>query len=345
MKTCSRCGYEKNGDSALQCGLCGGVFGDGQAKDAATTPGTSLGHFRRDFAKEISDNKIASVSLLIALPIIIAMLGLAFDLWFGTGPMGLLGALVLAIILVTISYYNGDREILSLSGAREADMERDQQLINIVDEMRIAAGLPMPKVYVMDTDAANAFATGRDPQHASVAVTSGLMSTLNREELQGVIGHEMSHIRNFDIRYMMLVSALVGAVVLLADGMRRGAWYSGGRIGRRARNAGPFLAILAIVLVILAPIFALLLQMAISRKREFLADASSVELTRNPLALASALEKLDMKAVTEPLPNANRATQHLFIVNPLRSFKMNASALLSTHPATEARVRVLRAMA
>jgi heat shock protein HtpX len=127
--------------------------------------------------------------------------------------------------------------------------------------------------------------------------------------------------------------------------MRRGAWYGGGRIGRRAKSAGPLLAILAIVLVILAPIFALLLQMAISRKREFLADASSVELTRNPLALASALEKLETRAVTEPLPNANRATQHLFIVNPLRSFKMDARALLSTHPPTEARVRVLRAMA
>ncbi len=343
MKTCPRCGYEKNSDSALQCGLCGGVFGREEAADVATAP-TTLGHFRRDFAKEISDNKIASVSLLIALPIIIAMLGLAFDLWFGTEPLGVLGALVLAIILVTFSYYSGDREILTLSGAREAVPEHDQQLINVVDEMRIAAGLPMPKVYVIDTEAANAFATGRDPAHASVAVTSGLVKTLNREELQGVIGHEMSHVRNFDIRYMMLVAALVGAVVLLADGMRRGAWYGRG-IGRRARNAGPLVAILAIVLVILAPIFALLLQMAISRKREFLADASSVELTRNPLALASALEKLELHAVTDPLPNANRATQHLFIVNPLRSFTMNASALLSTHPATEARVRVLKAMA
>jgi heat shock protein HtpX len=171
------------------------------------------------------------------------------------------------------------------------------------------------------------------------------MKILNREELQGVIGHEMSHIRNFDIRYMMLVAALVGAVVLLADGMRRGAWWGGGRIGRRMRGGGPILAIFAIVLIILAPIFALLLQMAISRKREFLADASSVELTRNPLALASALEKLETRAVTDPLPNANRATQHLFIVNPLRSFTMNASALLSTHPPTEARIRVLRAMA
>ena len=343
MKTCPRCGYENNRDSALMCGLCSGVFAS--AETATTTAAAHpLGHFRKDFAHEISDNKIASVSLLIALPIIIALLGLAFDLWFGTEPMGVLGAIAIAIVVVFFAYYSGDQEILTLSGAREAVPERDQQLINVVDEMRIAAGLPMPKVYVMDTDAANAFATGRDPQHASIAVTSGLMNTLNREELQGVIGHEMSHIRNFDIRYMMLVSALVGAVVLLADGMRRGAWW-GGRIGRRARGAGPFLAILAIVLVILAPLFALLLQMAISRKREFLADASSVELTRNPLALANALEKLETRAVTEPLPNANRATQHLFIVNPLRSFQMNASALLSTHPATEARVRVLRAMA
>lgn len=300
---------------------------------------------RRDFAKVIADNKIGSVALMLGLPLIIALLGLAFDLFFGTAPMGLIGALVLSVILVIFSYYSGDREILAVSGAREADPERDQQLINLVDEMRIAAGMPMPKVYVMDTDAANAFATGRDPEHATVAVTSGLAKLLNREELQGVVAHEMSHVRNFDIRYMMLVAALVGAVVLLADGMRRGARSGGGRMGRRGRSAGGLLAIFAIVLIILAPIFALLLQMAISRKREFLADASGVELTRNPLALASALEKLEAHAVTNPLPNANRATQHLFIVNPLRSFKMNASALLSTHPSTEERIRVLRAMA
>ena len=346
MKTCPRCGYEKNWDSALMCGLCGSVFLAAKGKEAAV-PEKPMQGFRKDFAKEIADNKIASVSLLIGLPLIIAVLGLAFDLWFGTQPMGLFGALLIAVILVIFSYYNGDREILSLSGAREAIPERDQQLINVVDEMRIAAGLPMPKVYVIDTDAANAFATGRDPEHASVAVTSGLVKTLNREELQGVIGHEMSHIRNFDIRYMMLVAALVGAIVLMADGMRRGMWYGGGRMGRRGRSssAGGLVMIVALVLAILAPIFALLLQMAISRKREFLADASSVELTRNPLALASALEKLELQAVLEPLPNANRATQHLFIVNPLRKFAMNASALMSTHPPTEARVKVLRGMA
>lgn len=300
---------------------------------------------RRDFAKVIADNKLGSLALMIGLPLIILLLGLVVDLWFGTAGMGVIGALILSIVLVFWAYYSGDREILSISGAREADAERDQQLINLVDEMRIAAGLPMPKVYVMDTDAANAFATGRDPEHATVAVTSGLAKLLNREEMQGVIAHEMSHVRNFDIRYMMLVAALVGAVVLLADGMRRGAWSGGGRMGRRGRSAGGLLAIFAIVLIILAPIFALLLQMAISRKREFLADATGVELTRNPLALASALEKLEAHSVTNPLPNANRATQHLFIVNPLRSFKMNASALLSTHPSTEERVRMLRAMA
>ena len=328
------------------CGLCGDVFPSARAKESGVSATPPSG-FRKDFAKEIADNKIASVSLLIGLPLIIAMLGLAFDLWFDTQPFGVFGALILAVILVITSYYSGDREILTLSGAREAVPEHDQQLINVVDEMRIAAGLPMPKVYVMDTDAANAFATGRDPQHASVAVTSGLVKTLNREELQGVIGHEMSHVRNFDIRYTMLVAALVGSIVLLSDGFRRGMWYGGGRIGRRGRSssASGALAIVALILAILAPLIALFLQMAISRKREFLADASSVELTRNPLALASALEKLEMQAVLEPLPNANRATQHLFIVNPLRKFTMNASALLSTHPPTEARVKVLKAMA
>lgn len=300
---------------------------------------------RRDFAKEIADNKLGSVALMIGLPLIIALLGLVVDLMFGTGGMGVLGALILSVILIFWAYYSGDREILNISGAREADPDRDQQLINIVDEMRIAAGLPMPEVYVMDTDAANAFATGRDPEHASVAVTSGLLKILNREELQGVLAHEMSHIRNFDIRYMMLVSALAGAVVLLSYGLRRGAWYGGGRSGGRGRSANPLIGILAIVLIVLAPLFAVLLQMAVSRKRELLADASSVELTRNPLPLASALEKLEAHAVANPLPTANKATQHLFIVNPLRNVRMNARTLFSTHPPIEERVKILRAMA
>jgi len=342
MKTCPKCGYENNRDSALMCGLCGGVFPEAAEK----VKPARLFRYRKDFAREIADNKLGSLALLVGFPILIVMLGLAFDLWFGVGPWGAMGAVAIAVVLIIFSYYEADHTILEMSAAQEADPQTDQQLINVVDEMRIAAGLPMPRVYVIESDAANAFATGRDPSHASVAVTRGLMKILSREELQGVIGHEMSHVHNFDIRYMMLVTAMVGAVVLLADGFRHGARFgSFMRRGSRLGPAGGILAVFALLLVLLSPLFALLLQTAVSRKREFLADASSVELTRNPLGLAAALDKLDQQAVIEPLPMANRATQHLYIINPLRSFTMNASALFSTHPPTEARIRVLRAMA
>ena len=325
------------------CALCGGVFPDMQAKLAATLP---PGHFRKDFAKEITDNRVGSLALLIGFPILIVMLGAAFGLWIGSAPVGVVGALILAVILMIVAWYEGDQAVLKFSGATEATPEADAMVINVVDEMRIAAGLPMPRVYIIDSDTPNAFATGRDPQNASVAVTRGLLNTLTREELQGVIGHEMSHVRNLDIRYMMLVAALVGSVVLLSDGLRRGMWFGGGsRRSRGGVGGGVILLVFALLLAILAPLFAGLLQMAISRKREFLADASSVELTRNPLALAAALEKLDAAAVTQPLPSANRATQHLYIINPLRVYDMTAKALFSTHPPTEARVRLLRAMA
>jgi len=263
--------------------------------------------------------------------------------------VGLVLGVTLGLILTIWAYFGGSKAVLSLSGAHDADTVRDRQVINLVDEMRIAAGLPMPKVMIIETEAANAFATGRDPEHAAVAVTRGLTKLLNREELQGVVAHEMSHVRNFDTRYMMLVAAIVGAIILLSDTMMRGWWWGGigggqrgGRDGDRGGNA--IFAILGVVLVILAPIFASLLQMAISRKREFLADASAVELTRNPLGLASALDKIDRNLDKEPLPGASKATQHLYIANPLRSFGMRSSALMSTHPPMEARIKLLRAM-
>jgi heat shock protein HtpX len=341
MKICPHCGYEKNSDSALSCGLCGSVFGDAQEK----VQGKPLSRYRKDFAQEIRDNRWNSIALIVGFPILILMLGLAFDLWFGTAPWGVIGAICISMLLAFEAWYDGDKTILDVSAARLASPDTDQQLINIVDEMRIAAGLPMPRVYVIDSPSANAFATGRDPEHASVAVTRGLMETLNREEIQGVIGHEMSHVRNLDIRYMMLVSAMLGAVVLLSEGFRRGAWWGGGFRRRDSRSSGSgILAVVALLFAILAPLIAIMLQAAVSRKREFLADASSVELTRNPLALASALDKIETRAYTEPLASASRATQHLYIINPLRSITMSASSLLSTHPPTEARIRVLRAM-
>ena len=357
FKTCPGCGYE-NKLSAKMCGLCGGVFPDVQAAieedirrevEAVQVEDVPPLPTRRDFAEEMARNRRLSYLLILGFPVILVLLGWAIGGYAGYSSYGIVIAALVAIIYLAVVYFAGDRMILGFSGAHRADRDTDRQLINVVEEMSIAGGLPMPEVYVIESDAANAFATGRDPDHAKVAVTRGLMGLLNREELQGVIAHEMSHVRNFDIRYMMLVSALVGAIALLSDGFRRAMWWGGGRsrrsVGRGGGQAQIIFLILAIVLAMLAPIFAMMLQMSISRKREFLADASAVELTRNPLGLASALEKLDNHLDKELLATANRATQHLYIVNPLRSFGMKSKALFSTHPPIEARIQLLKSMA
>jgi heat shock protein HtpX len=208
--------------------------------------------------------------------------------------------------------------------------------------MTIAAGLPMPKVYVIDDTAPNAFATGRDPEHASVAVTSGLLEKLNRDELQGVIAHEMSHVGNFDIRYAMLVGILVGTTVLISDFFLRGLWFGGGRRREGGGQAQLIMIVIAIVLAILAPIFARLLQLSISRQREYLADATAVKLTRNPKALADALQKISDDR--EVLEVANRATAHLYIVNPIKRFEKRAKGIFSTHPPIEERIQILRSL-
>jgi len=355
VKSCPKCGYE-NKASAKMCGLCGSVFPDvAAAIDADIARGVAAATiheppliFRHDFVQEMSRNRRLSILLLMGFPIMLVAMGWAIGAYAGYSHYGIIAATVIALGYLTIAYFAGDQMILSFSGAHRADRTIDQQLYNVVEEMSIAGGVPMPEVYVIESDAANAFATGRDPKHGKVVVTRGLMKLMNREELQGVIGHEMSHIRNYDIRYMMLVSALVGAVALLADGFRRFLWFGGGGRGRRTSGRGGqaqiVLMLIGLVFAILAPFFAMLLQMAISRKREFLADASSVELTRNPLGLASALNKLDHHLDKEYLAGANRATQHLFIVNPLHQFGMNSGALFSTHPPIEARIRLLRSM-
>jgi heat shock protein HtpX len=210
--------------------------------------------------------------------------------------------------------------------------------------MSIAAGTPMPKVYIIDDQAPNAFATGRDPQHASLAVTKGLLAMMNRDELQGVVSHEMSHIRNYDIRFATLVGVLVGMIALISDFFLRSTWLGFG--GRRSRSGegdvGAIMFLVAIVLALVAPIFAWLVQLAVSRRREYLADASGVELTRNPLGLASALEKI--AADPRPLRHANRATAHMYIANPLRKLKQTES-LFDTHPPIQKRIAILRAMA
>ncbi|MBI4665841.1 MAG: M48 family metallopeptidase [Nitrospinae bacterium] len=254
----------------------------------------------------------------------------------GDPLLGVGVAFIVASVMGAFSWFAGASIILAMSGAKKVTHESDPQLFNVVEEMKIASGLPMPDVYIIEEDAPNAFATGRDQDHSAVAVTRGLLNKLNRDELQGVIAHEFSHIRNLDIRYAMLVGVLVGATALIADAFLRGF----GRGGKRGSN--PALLALALVFAILAPISAKILQMAISRSREFMADASAVELTRNPDGLASALAKITQDPA--PLAAANRATQHLYIVNPVKSFNMDSKALFSTHPPTEARINKLVAM-
>ena len=263
-------------------------------------------------------------------------------------PTSALFGLVLAFVVGTVSglatYYGGDRMVLAASRAKQITHEDAPVLFNVVEEMSIAAGLPMPKVYVIEDSAPNAFATGRDSEHASVAVTSGLLEKLNRDELQGVIAHEMSHVGNYDIRYAMLVGILVGTTVLISDFFLRGLWWGGDR-GRQREGGGQIqliMIVLAVVFAVLAPLFARLLQLSISRQREYLADATAVQLTRNPKSLADALQKISSDR--EVLEVANRATAHLYIVNPIKKFEKRAKGLFSTHPPIEERIQILRSL-
>ncbi len=285
------------------------------------------------------------VALLAALGFVIgaAVIG-------GTsGGIGLLGVFgIVAIAWSILGYYSGDKMVLAVSGAHQVTHADEPQLFNVVEEMTIAAGLPsVPAVYVIEEAAPNAFATGRDPQHSSIAVTRGLMQRLDREELQGVVAHEMSHIRNYDIRFATLVGILVGMIALVADFFLRFSFFGG--FGRRRGGgsndqAGAILMVIAIVLAILAPLAAYSVQFAISRRREYLADASGVELTRNPLGLARALN--DIADDPRPLRAANRATAHLFIVNPLKNKKTKeVSGVFDTHPPIQKRIAILLQMA
>lgn len=259
-------------------------------------------------------------------------------------------AIVLGLVASLLSYYAGDQLVLTASGAKEVDEKSAPQLANVVKELAIAANVPMPRLYIIDDTAPNAFATGRDPNHASVAVTKGLLQKLDREELQGVIGHELSHVRNYDIRFSLIVGVLVGSVALLADLFLRMTFWGGmfggrGRSDREGGGGGGLQAILfvvAIVLAILAPIAARLVQLAVSRQREYLADASSVELTRDPYGLERALAAI--AGDKEVLEAANRATQHLYFTNPIKKFEARSSGLFSTHPPIVERINRLRAL-
>jgi heat shock protein HtpX len=304
------------------------------------------------FYREIARNRRNSWLLVIIVAVVLAVMGAAIGYATGFGWGGVVVALIVAGVMSVGSYFGGDQLVLLSSGAKEIPVadppDEYKQLANVVTEMSIAGGLPMPKVYVINDTAPNAFATGRDPQHASVAATTGLLQKMDREQLQGVIGHEMSHIGNYDIRFTLLVGVLVGSIALLADWFLRFTFWGGGRRGGsdNDRGGGGFaiiLFVLAIVLAIVAPIIGRLVQLAVSRRREALADVSAVELTRNPLGLARALRAISDDP--EVLEVANRATQHLYIVNPIKSFEERSKSMWDTHPPLAERVATLRGLA
>jgi heat shock protein HtpX len=260
---------------------------------------------------------------------------------------GMIGGLILLSIGVgatAVTFAAGDKVVLKLNNAREVSAQQEPLLHNVVEEMAIAAGLPMPKIAIIESEAMNAFATGMYPESAAIGVTRGLLNGLSREELQGVIAHEMGHILNWDTRYMTAVGILVGLIALLSDAVLRARWHrmgsSGGRRGKGGGAAVLIILVVVLIFAILAPIAGRLVQFAVSRQREFLADATSVQLTRNPVGLIGALQKLGHQPKATEL--GNRATQHLFIVNPIHEFGASASALMATHPAIEDRIERLK---
>ena len=296
---------------------------------------------------------------LAGFVLFLVFLGIGADAFlYGAGgspglPICTFGALAFGGLSAWWSLHDGDQAVLDSASARPLDLTdpRQKALDNVVEEMAIAGGVPKPRVYLISDSDPNAFATGPGPQKASIAVTQGILDKLNREELQGVIAHEMSHVRNYDIRLMTVVAALAGAILLVSDWTRRGLWWGGSRRSERSRDGGRGLLgvvffALWLVSILLAPIVARLVAMAVSREREYLADASGAELTRNPLALASALEKID--AAVEPTPSIKQGVAHLCIADP-RGRAVNEregffSDLLSTHPPLARRVEILREM-
>jgi heat shock protein HtpX len=301
------------------------------------------------FYSQIAANRRNSILLVLIVSVLFAALGFSIGYAISGTSSGALAVMAFALILGGVlsvgTYFSGDSIVLAASQAREIDAQAAPQLFNVVQELTIAANLPMPRVYVIDDTAPNAFATGRDPKHASVAITTGLLDKLDREELQGVMGHELSHVRNYDIRFALLVAVLVGSIALMSDFFLRFSFWGGmSRSRRDDRDGGnglqAVMAVVAIVLSILAPIASRLVQLAVNRQREFLADASSVQLTRNPYGIERALAKISEDQ--EVLEAANRATQHMYFTNPIKRFEERSKGLFSTHPATLDRINRLR---
>jgi heat shock protein HtpX len=328
------------------------------APAATAAAAVNAGIVHTDFTTAQRANRRATIVLLVLLTVVAGLFGYLIG-WtvqaldtpdgrsvFFLSSFGILAGVALVAMSTVwsgISLAFGDKMILHVADAIEVTPQQEPVLHNVVEEMAIAAGLPKPRVFVMEVEAENAFATGMSPRHAAIAVTRGLLQKLNREELQGVVGHEMGHIANADTRYMAVVGVTVGLIALVSQLILRSLRFvgTGSRNNRKGGGAGAIiLLVLLIVAAILAPIAAKLVQLAVSRQREYLADATSVQFTRNPAGLISALAKLD--AAAAPFHGATQATQHLFIVNPMRSFGEKASALWATHPATQQRIDRLR---
>ncbi len=294
--------------------------------------------------EQITRNKIKSALLGLLFVVFILLVVWAFEEITGWGRGGFILALIISLMMAIGGYYYSDRIVLAISRARPVNREEFPYLYHTVEGLAIAAGIPAPRCYIIEDTAPNAFATGRNPKNSVICVTSGLLQKLNRLELEGVIAHEMSHIKNFDVLLQTVVVVMVGLVALLSDWMLRSFWWGGGRRRDRDRNgnAGVILLVIGLVLAILSPLVAQLIQLAVSRRREFLADASGAMLTRYPAGLASALRKIS--ADTEPLEVANKATAHLYIINPLKNLKGQVNKLFNTHPPIEERIAALEKM-
>lgn len=296
-----------------------------------------------DMFEHVTRNKLKSSLLIFLFVLIISLIGSAIGYLWGNIYIGFILAFVFAIIYSLIVFNSGDKIILRMTGVREAKREEYPHLVNSVEGLSIAAGIPTPKIYVLDSQALNAFATGKDPKNASITATTGLLKKMNRQELEGVLAHEMSHIRNYDIRFMMLTVVLIGIVVLLSNIFLRSLFHSGGSRRVSGSKINIIFIIIGLVFVILSPIIVELIRLAISRKREYLADASGAVLTRYPDGLASALEKLN-NDINPEIETANKATAALFISNPFRKKSRTESSWWSTHPPLSERVRRLREM-
>ena len=308
-----------------------------------------------DFVSAQKANRRNTLVLLAVLTALAALVGYVIGWLFeseasdvvpafsraGMAAAGLMAAVSVGWSALSLAF--GDKMVLAMANAKQIDKTDAPQLYNVVEEMAIAAGVPMPKVMVLETDALNAFATGSKPGKGTIVVTRSLLNTLSRDELQGVVAHEMSHLANLDTRYMVVVGVTVGLIALVCDMLLRSlAWGRGNRSSSSSDKKGgnAILIILLIVVAILAPIAAKFVQMAVSRQREYLADATSVQFTRDPDGLISALRKLAAKVTS--FPGVSRATQHLFIVNPVQTFTAKSSALLATHPDIADRIARLR---